>query len=38
VVDTGSRDAQTVAAELGQLLDRGEFMLNLLEVSSEGAA
>jgi cytidylate kinase len=38
VVDTGSRDAEAVAAELGRLLDRGEFMLNLLEVSSERAA
>jgi hypothetical protein len=29
VVDTGSRDAETVAAELGQLLDRGKFVFDL---------
>jgi cytidylate kinase len=37
-VDTGLHDAEAVAAELEQLLDRGKFMLNLLEVSSKGAA
>jgi chloramphenicol 3-O-phosphotransferase len=29
VVDTGSGDAETVAAELGQLLDRAKFVFDL---------
>jgi cytidylate kinase len=38
VVDTGSRDADAVAAELGHLLDRGEFILDLSDIPSTGAA
>ena len=32
-VDTGTRDADAVAAELGRSLDRGEFVLDLSQVA-----
>jgi cytidylate kinase len=38
VVDTGSRDADAVATELGHMLDRGVFVLDLSEIPSTGAA
>jgi predicted kinase len=37
-VDTASRDADAVAAELGQMLERGDFILDLSQVPSTGAA
>jgi predicted kinase len=38
VVDTGARDAETVAADLGRLLHRGEFMLDLSGIPGPSAA
>ena len=37
VVDTESPDALAVAAEVGQRLDRGEFVLDLSRIPSSGA-